>query len=428
MPSLNVPQSQFLELPHKFKAFVAGFGSGKTWVGCAGLCRHAWEFPRINAGYFAPTYGQIRDIFFPTIEEVAADWGLHAKVNASNKEVHLFAGRQYRSTIICRSMDKPGEIVGFKIGKGLIDELDVMRRDKAQIAWRKIIARMRQVSPGLLNGIDVTTTPEGFKFVYEQFVKAVRDKPELANLYGLVQASTYQNGKNLPEDYISSLRASYPPQLIKAYLRGQFVNLTSGAVYPDFDRVKNHAPTVAMPGEPLLIGMDFNVTKMAAVVHVLRDGWPHAVQEFTVVRDTPEMARLLNERFKSVGHPMTVYPDASGQNTSSKSASVSDLSILQQAGFTIRAHSTNPAVKDRLNAVNALILNDRGERRYRVNTDACPKLTEALEQQVYDQNGEPDKTAGLDHITDAAGYPLAFRHPVAKPVTMHSRNLPHMGR
>lgn len=428
MPSLNVPQSQFLELPHKFKAFVAGFGSGKTWVGCAGLCRHAWEFPRINAGYFAPTYGQIRDIFFPTIEEVAADWGLHAKVNASNKEVHLYAGRQYRGTIICRSMDKPGEIVGFKIGKGLIDELDVMRRDKAQIAWRKIIARMRQVSPGLLNGIDVTTTPEGFKFVYEQFVKAVRDKPELATLYGLVQASTYQNGKNLPDDYIPSLRASYPPQLIKAYLRGQFVNLTSGAVYPDFDRVKNHAPTVTIPGEPLLIGMDFNVTKMAAAVHVLRDGWPHAVQEFTGVRDTPEMARLLNERFKSAGHPMTVYPDASGQNTSSKSASVSDLSILQQAGFTIRANSTNPAVKDRLNAVNALILNDKAERRYRVNTDACPVLTEALEQQVYDQNGEPDKTAGLDHITDAAGYPLAFRWPVAKPVTTHSRNLPHMGR
>jgi len=428
MPSLNVPQSQFLALPHKFKAFVAGFGSGKTWVGCAGLCRHVWEFPRINAGYFAPTYGQIRDIFFPTIEEVAADWGLHARVNASHKEVHLYAGRQYRGTIICRSMDKPGEIVGFKIGKGLVDELDVMRRDKAQIAWRKIIARMRQVSPGLLNGIDVTTTPEGFKFVYEQFVKAVRDKPELATLYGLVQASTYQNAKNLPEDYIPSLRASYPPQLIKAYLRGQFVNLTSGAVYPDFDRVKNHAPTVAIPGEPLMIGMDFNVTKMAAAVHVLRDGWPHAVQEFKDVRDTPEMARLLNDRFKSAGHPMMVYPDASGQNTSSKSASVSDLSILQQAGFTIRANSTNPAVKDRLNAVNALILNDKGERRYKVNTDACPVLTEALEQQVYDKNGEPDKTAGLDHITDAAGYPLAFRYPVAKPVNTHNRQLPHMGR
>ena len=31
MPSLNQPQARFLALPHKFRAFVAGFGSSKTW-------------------------------------------------------------------------------------------------------------------------------------------------------------------------------------------------------------------------------------------------------------------------------------------------------------------------------------------------------------------------------------------------------------
>lgn len=414
MPSLNVPQAQFLALPHKFKAFVAGFGSGKTWVGGAGLCKHAWEFPRIYAGYFAPTYGQIRDIFYPTIEEVAFDWGLHAKVNTSNKEVHLYNGRTYRTTVICRSMDDPGKIVGFKIGKALVDELDVMRKLEAQTAWRKIIARMRQVAPGLLNSIDVTTTPEGFKFVYEQFVKAVRERPELQSLYGLVQASTYQNAKNLPDDYIDSLRASYPPQLISAYLRGQFVNLTSGSVYPDFDRRLNHTDETIQPNEPLHIGMDFNVLKMAAVVNVIRDGEPRSLCELLNVRDTPEMARMLKERYRDKGHSVIIYPDASGQNTSSKSASESDLSILRKAGFTIRVGSTNPAVKDRVNAVNGVILNDRGERRWKINTNLCPILTESIEQQPYDKNGEPDKTTGLDHPNDATGYFLADRFPIVK--------------
>lgn len=55
-PTLNVPQAQFLAMPHKFKAYVAGFGSGKTWVGCGGICKGMWEHPRINQGYFAPTY------------------------------------------------------------------------------------------------------------------------------------------------------------------------------------------------------------------------------------------------------------------------------------------------------------------------------------------------------------------------------------
>ncbi|WP_454673446.1 terminase large subunit domain-containing protein [Achromobacter pestifer] len=346
MPTLNRPQARFLAMPQKFRAFVAGFCSGKTWVGGAGLCRHALEFPRVNSGYFAPTYGQIRDIFYPTIEEVAADWGLRTKVNQSNKEVHLFTGRKCRSTIICRSTKKPGDIVGFKIGKGLIDELDVMKAVKAELAWRKIIARLRHTAPGLINGVDVTTTPEGFKFVYQQFVKQVRERPELGALYGLVQASTFENGKNLPDDYIPSLRASYPPQLIAAYLRGQFTNLTSGSVYPTFDRVLNHANEAERAHEPLHVGMDFNVLNMTATVNVLRDGLPIAVGELTQVRDTPAMARMLAERFKAKGHDLTIYPDASGGNTSSKNASESDLTILRQAGFTVRVNSRNPAIAD----------------------------------------------------------------------------------
>lgn len=85
------------------------------------------------------------------------------------------------------------------------------------------------------------------------------------------------------------------------------------------------------PYEPLHVGMDFNVLKMAAVVYVIRDGNPIAVDELVDVRDTPEMARMIVERWKSKNHAITVYPDASGQNTSSKSASESDLSILRQA-------------------------------------------------------------------------------------------------
>ena len=142
-PTLNVPQARFLSMPHKFKAYVAGFGSGKTWIGCGGICKGIWEHPGINQGYFAPTYPQIRDIFYPTVEEVAADWGLNVKINEGNKEVHFYYGRQYRGTTICRSMEKPQTIVGFKIGNALVDELDILPKEKARTAWRKIIARMR---------------------------------------------------------------------------------------------------------------------------------------------------------------------------------------------------------------------------------------------------------------------------------------------
>lgn len=412
MPSLNVPQAQFLSLDQKYRAFVAGFGSGKTWCGSAALMQHVWQWPRVNSGYFAPSFPQIRDIFYPTVEEVAHDWGIRVKIHETNKEVHCYSGKQYRSTILCRSMDKPGDIVGFKIGQALIDELDVMKMDKASQAWRKIIARMRYNTPGLRNGIDVATTPEGFKFVYAQWVKALRDKPELRDLYGLVQASTYDNAANLPDDYIPSLRASYPPQLIEAYIRGQFVNLASGSVYPNFDRRLNHTDETIEPGETLHVGMDFNVLNMTSVINVIRNGEPRQLAEAVKVRDTPTMARVLRERFE--GHSIIVYPDAAGGATSSKNASESDHALLKQAGFSVQVNGSNPRVRDRVNSVDAMMLNDKGERRWRINTDRCPQTTEALEQQSYDASGEPDKTTGHDHPPDALGYFMVKRFPVRR--------------
>jgi hypothetical protein len=126
------------------------------------------------------------------------------------------------------------------------------------------------------------------------------------------------------------------------------------------------------------------------------------------------MAKLLRETFLDNGHPVVVYPDASGGNTSSKDASESDLSILKSAGLQIVVNPANPAVKDRVNAVNAMILNAEGERRWKINTDACPVLTEALEQQAWAPSGEPDKTTGHDHPPDAQGYFLVKRFPIVK--------------
>lgn len=419
MPRLNVPQGKFIALPHKFRAFVAGFGSGKTWVGSAGICKHVWEWPGINSGYFAPTYAQIKDIFFPTIEEVAADWGLRVRLKESDKEVDFYSGRQYRSTTICRSMEKPQTIVGFKIGHALVDELDVLAKVKAQHAWRKIIARMRYKVDGLRNGVDVATTPEGFKFVHQQFVKQLREKPELRDRYGMIQASTYDNEANLPDDYIDSLLGDYPEQLIAAYLRGQFVNLTSGTIYTAYDRKLNASQENAQPGEPLFVGMDFNVGKMAAVVHVKRLGLPHAVDEIINGYDTPDMIRQLKERFWLYAdgdyrptRQIRIYPDASGDSRKSVRASETDIALLKQAGFIVSAPAANPPVKDRINSMNAMFCNAKGERRYRVNPDRCPTYADALEQQVWGSNGEPDKSADIDHPNDAGGYFIHKEFPI----------------
>jgi hypothetical protein len=327
--------------------------------------------------------------------------GLRVDIKEANKEIHFYSGRQYRGTTICRSMERPSQIVGFKIGRALVDEPDIMTRDKAEQAWNKIIARLRYKDA--TNGIDVTTTPEGFKFIYERFKEAPTPS------YGLIQASTYDNEANLPPDYIPSLLESYPEALIDAYLRGQFVNLTSGTVFNAYNRLVHRSDEEIQEKELLHIGMDFNVTNMSAVIYVHRDKAWHAVQELKGIYDTPAMIKTIKEKWPE--HSIRVYPDASGGSRKTVDASKSDISLLEQAGFSVYANKSNPLVKDRIIATNAafgkclLLINDRN----------CPEYARCMEQLAYDKNGEPDKKSNLDHLPDAGTYPIAYSMPVVKP-------------
>lgn len=414
LANLSAPQNIFLNgLNTKYRAYVGGFGSGKTFVGCLDLLIFFLKHPKTKQGYFAPTYPAIRDIFFPTFDEACELLGFTAKFNESNKEVHVYKGRLYYGTVICRSMEKPNTIVGFKISRALVDEIDILPKKKAEQAWRKIIARMRLKIDGVQNGIGVTTTPEGFMFVYDQFAN------EPTASYSMVQASTYENEDFLPDDYIETLKESYPENLIEAYINGQFVNLTSGSVYTYYDRVLNGCRTVHDDYEPLGIGLDFNVGNMNALVHVERDGNPHAVDEITGVLDTPSMINVIKARYNTdqTGRSINIYPDASGNSRKTNDASITDIAQLTAAGFTVHTDPSNPAVKDRINCVQAMFCNAKGERRYMINADRCPKAASNFEQQVYNDNGEPDKKSGHDHMPDAAGYFIYQKYPIIKPVT-----------
>lgn len=403
---MTEPQAEFFGLDAKFPLFCGGFGVGKTETLSNCAVRDALESSDALIALYEPTYDLIRLILAPRMEEKLTALGIRYKYN--KQENIIYTSSPNCGDFVMRTLENPARIIGYESYRAHVDEIDTLKKVKATLSWRKVIARNRQKPKGIanpFNRVSAYTTPEGFSFAHETWVK----NPQAG--YVMIQAPTASN-PFLPDDYIDTLRASYPPQLIKAYLMGRFVNLTSGAVYPDFDRVLNHADVVLESGEPIHAGVDFNVNHMACPINVIRDGRPCAVDELVDVRDTPTMARLLKERFPD--RSITVYPDASGQNTSSKNASESDLSILRQAGFTVRVNNHNPAIKDRVNAVNAMIVNDVGERRFMVNTHRCPKLTEALEQQAYDAHGMPDKSSGIDHVVDAQGYFLVKNWPIVK--------------
>lgn len=406
----NYSQKKFLNLKQKYRALVAGFGAGKTFGGCVSQLLHYHQHPQVRQGYFGCTYPEIRDVFYPTMEEAAHMFGLQVKINEGNKEIHFSRGPWYYGTTICRSMSEPGTIKGFKIGRALVDEIDTLPLRKALDAWRRIIARLRIKSGTVENGADVTCTPEGFKFLYKMFVVDLERHPDLKKLYGMVSASTFDNVKNLPPDYISSLVSTYPLELIAAYINGEFVNLESGTVYYSFDRKVHDSKEVATDTDVLHVGMDFNIKQMAARIFVERVDGDHLVAELSDIYDTRAMIEALKARYRN--HTINVYPDATGKDIRSTSATESDFALLEAAGFHIFANPSNPRVKDRVNAVN---------KRFQlgklwVNVTRCPRSTADLEQQAWDKaKGEPDKKHGQDHGNDAIGYCQSYRYPVVKP-------------
>lgn len=405
------PQAEFLALDCKFPAFVAGFGTGKSEVMCNSALLDSLEGGSDSLiALYEPTYDLVRLILAPRMEEKLQEWGVRYKYNKSENIIYTSNGQM--GDFVLRTLDNPGRIIGYESFRAKIDELDTLKQEHAREAWVKVIARNRQTPSTYLktsnkpmNTVSIFSTPEGFRFVHDRWV--VNRKSG----YEMVQASTLSN-PFLPADYVDALRDSYPEALIEAYINGQFVNLTSGTVYYAYKRQQSNSNETIQPNETLYIGQDFNVGKMASTIYVKRFNEWHAVAELTDLFDTPDVIRVIKERWGDNGHRIIMYPDASGKARKSNGASISDIALFQQAGFEVRVKSTNPAVKDRVLAMNKAL--ESGV--VKVNAKECPVTARGLEQQAYDKNGEPDKSSGVDHQNDATTYPIAYELPVRKPI------------
>lgn len=407
MPTKTAPMANEITLelfPHQedfifsdatHTALIAGYGAGKSHAGVAKTTLKKLDYPGIPVAYYLPTYGLIRDIAFPKFSQMLAEMGIPFRLNKSDKDIHTPYG-----IIHLRSMDKPESIVGYEVGYSLIDETDILPKDKMTDVFTKILGRNRLKLPdGSINKTDVVGTPEGFKWAYSFFVKNEKENRKI------IKGRTSDNW-TLPTSFIDTLREVYTDEQLLAYLEGEFVNLNFGSVYKTFDRLVHHSDRTAERGDVLHIGMDFNITDMHAVVNVIDDDIKIAVDEFVKKFDTREMCASIKQRYPD--HKIFVYPDASGSSRKT-SSSKTDHDIIKNAGFTLKTNKQNPFVRDRINSMNSSFKN----MTQLINTDACPVLTEALEQQVF-KDGEPDKSSGHDHITEAQGYFVSWGSRVQK--------------
>jgi hypothetical protein len=392
-------QQKFCEdISHRKLALVCGFGAGKTYA----LVSKSIILASMNVGcisaIFEPTAPMLRDILMRTMNELLELWEIPFTFRASPLPEYQLQFKEGVHTILLRTILTYQRLRGQNLCAVGFDEADTVNKRDAEQAMNMALARLRS---GNVQQFYATTTPEGHSWAFDTFEKNAKEDTRL------IRAKTSDN-PYLPEGFIDSLLENYPPQLIQAYLNGNFCNLTSGQVYSRFNREKHLINELPFPleNEVLKIGIDFNVMNCNAVVCVTTGGKLLVVDEIVKQQDTDALAREIKRRYGN--NKIFVYPDASGAARSTINASKTDIAILESYGFTSMALRSNPPIKDRVQTLQAVLENSKGQVRMSIYSKAT-RLIECLELQRYDEKtGDPDKQNGYDHLNDALGY-LCYR-------------------
>lgn len=165
----------------------------------------------------------------------------------------------------------------------------------------------------------------------------------------------------------------------------------------------------------LLVGMDFNVNPMSAVVAVRAADQCLILDALEIpTSNTEEMAQELRRRYPPTldrwGLPIPrriiVCPDPSGkQRRSSAPVGQTDFTILERHGFEVRAPDGPPPVPDRINNTQQMFFDaETQRRRIRIHPRAKALITGLANLTYKEGTSAPDKKSGFDHITDALGY------------------------
>lgn len=369
----------------------------------------------------SPTFPLARQTIIPTIANyLEGKRGLYGRafVWKYHKAFHeyriRFHGRE--ATIYCNSGENPDALRGPNLAAAYIDEPFIQKK----AVFLQMLARVRHPD-ATFKEICLTGTPESLNWGYDLAIGEDKDNQDV----GVVTASTRLN-LALDKEYVERLMSAFDEKTAKAYIEGQFVNLSSGQVYHAFDPVQ-HAVEMEMPeGAELGAGMDFNVNPMAVCVFWVFRGHMHVFAEHQFPNaDTEYVSQVLKEKYPKLKY---VYPDASGsaRRTSSPTGKT-DFWYLQQGGFQIRAPYANPKLRDRFNAVNGrfkpAILSVDGTTTKRnlltISKKSCPDLRKFLASYTYELQ---NKQKAMSHLLDAFGYPVCFLFGVGRD-TLHQTRL-----
>ena len=395
-------QKQIINDTNRFKIIISGRRSGKTMCAIASLAKYS-RYPNKKCMYIAPTYRMAKQIAWEDLKALLREKNWAKKINESELTITLIND----SIIMLRSADNPDSIRGIGLDYVVLDEAADITED----AWRAVIRPTLSDREG---DAMIISTPKGRGYLWDLYNDAKHQTD-----WQSWQFTTAQGGI-VSEEELAQARLDLDERTFKQEYEAEFVDY-SGLIYYAFG--EHNIVEQPVPSDlrfPIHVGIDFNIDPGCAVIGFQHNSGIHVFDELEIWgTNTEEMVRELQRRYPD--RKIICYPDASGSQRRTSAGGRTDHIILKNAGFQLRVGSINPAVKDRISAVNAVCKQDNVRLTI---SPKCSKIIEGLRKHTYKEGTrQPHKDGAKDysHFNDALGYMVNHLYPV-KVVTQTKYN------
>lgn len=397
--SLNPGQVQVVASQARFRVVIAGRRWGKTYLAVREVAKVA-RHPDKRVFLVYPTYRQAKQVIWDPLKYRLMDLNWVDRVNESDLTILLRNG----SRISLRGADNPDSLRGVGLDAVFLDEFAMIEEK----AWTEVLRPTLSDRNGQAMFI---STPMGTSnWAYDLYNRGL-DPNE--HQWESFQFTTLDGG-NVSDSEIEQARRDLDERTFRQEYMATFESYQNRIWYA-FNRAANvRSYSHDIPGQ-IYIGMDFNIDPMSMIIFAREGDVVHAIDEIQLFSsNTQEAVEEIKSRYPK--QRIWVYPDPACRQRKTSAGGATDLSILQNAGFVVKAPNAHNPVRDGINAVNSKLKSASGSVSFYVDP-ACKKLIECLEKHTYKPGtAQPDKDSGLDHMADAMRYAIDYMFPVKRDV------------
>lgn len=392
----------------RFPIVPAGRRSGKTERAKRFIARQgAWYE---NKKYFAaaPTYNQAKKIWWDDLKALTFS-AIHPR-RPSESDLKIFMPNGTEIHIL--GLDQPQRIEGVQWDGGVIDEIADIKSEALEANIMPALNTVNPTQPNYRAWCWFIGVPDGLNHYYDMAKLAESGTNPDYRLYH------WTSEEILPPDVIEAAKATMSLKQYRQEYCASF-ETASGRIYEEYGKANICQEQIAKH-EVLHWMHDQNFTPLSSAIAVIRNGIPCLLDEIVLESAvSKQSAEEFVVKYKDHGNKMVyIYGDPSGRagekhGHKSDYNDIEDVLRLNHWKFERRVRPAHPAIKDRQNAVRAMIKNAKGAIRLFVNPKTAPWCEKGLGtvQLKVGSSFQEDQKNKYQHITTAIGYFVDWHWP-----------------